>query len=129
MLSLCTYTLTEQEGVIEAAALARQIAAVASDSLATDILVLDIRRLSTIADYFVISSVENARQLRAVTERIEEELSKEQIRPQRREGVSESGWIVLDYGDVIVHLFIAEQRSFYRLEELWTDAQRLLVIQ
>nr|PZN67377.1 MAG: ribosome silencing factor [Sphaerobacter thermophilus] len=121
--------MTGQEGVIEAAALARQIAEIASDSLARDILVLDIRHLSPIADYFVISSVENPRQLRAVTEHIEKELAKENIRPQRREGVPESGWIVLDYGDAIVHLFTAEQREFYRLEELWTDAQRLLVIQ
>lgn len=97
--------------------------------MASDIVVLDIRDLSTIADYFVLLSTDNVRQLRAVAEAIEREVREQGVRPDRREGTAESGWLVLDYGAVIVHLFTQEQRDFYRLEELWLDAQRLLVIQ
>jgi ribosome-associated protein len=115
--------------VVDSTDLARRIAAIASDALATDIQVLDIRELSTIADSFVIASADNSRQLRAMGESIARELRDEGIRPERREGVAETGWLVLDYGSVIVHLFTEEQRSHYRLEEVWADAQRLLVIQ
>ncbi|HUY99386.1 MAG TPA: ribosome silencing factor [Thermomicrobiaceae bacterium] len=121
--------MIEQEGVIEEATLARQIAAIASDTLASDILVLDIQRVSSIADYFVICSTDNPRQLRAVADQIQEGLRDDGTRPERREGMPETGWVVLDYGAVIVHLFTTEQREFYRLEDLWSDAQRLLVIQ
>lgn len=119
----------EQEDVIEAVDLARKIAEVASDALASDILVLDIQGVSTIADYFVICSADNVRQLRAMRESIERELRDEKVRPERTEGVPESGWVLLDYNAVIVHLFTADQRDFYRLEDVWSDAQRLLVIQ
>lgn len=115
--------------MIEAADIARQIAAVASDALASDILVLDIQQVSPIADYFVICSADNARQLRAMRDSVIQELRDVGVRPERGEGAPETGWAVLDYGSVIVHLFTAEQRDFYRLEELWSDAQRLLVIQ
>ena len=115
--------------MIEATALAREIAGVASESLASDIEVLDIRKLSTIADFFVIGSADNVRQLRAIGEAIERGLREDGVRPDRREGTPDTGWIVLDYGDVIAHLFTTEQRAFYRLEEVWADAQRLLVIQ
>ena len=109
--------------------LARRIAGIASDALATDIQVLDIHDLTTIADCFVIASADNTRQLRAMGESIVRELREEGVRPDRREGVAETGWLVIDYGSVIVHLFTEEQRSHYRLEEVWADAQRLLVIQ
>lgn len=125
----CTYSVTEQEGVIDPANLARQIAAVASDALASDIIVLDIQEISTITDYFVICSADNVRQLRAIAEHIEREIRSEGVRTDRREGIPDTGWMVLDYGAVIVHIFTEEQRAFYRLEELWADAQRLLVIQ
>ncbi len=126
---MCTYTEPDWEDVIEPANLARKIAAIASDALATDILVLDIHELSTIADYFVIGSTGNPRHLRAATEKIGRELRDEGIHPFRVEGQPETGWIVLDYGSIIVHMFTEEQRAFYRLEELWSGAQRLLLIQ
>ena len=115
--------------MIDPTDLARRVAEIASDALATDILVLDIREHTTIADCFVIASADNTRQLRAMGESIARELREEGVRPQRREGVAETGWLVIDYSSVIVHLFTEEQRSHYRLEELWVDAQRLLVIQ
>jgi ribosome-associated protein len=92
--------------------------------------VLDIQHLSPIADYFVIASVDNVRQLRATADAIDEDLREEaKIRPVRREGPPDSGWVVMDYPGVLVHLMTEEQREFYRLENLWADAHRLLVIQ
>ncbi|MBX6340904.1 MAG: ribosome silencing factor [Thermomicrobiaceae bacterium] len=121
--------MTEQGVPIEALSLARQVAAIASDAHATDVLVLDIQHLSPITDYFVICSADNLRLLRAMAETIQRELREEGVRPERAEGVPETGWVVLDYGSVIVHLFTTSQREFYRLDELWSDAHRLLVIQ
>jgi ribosome-associated protein len=119
-----------EEVQIDAAELARRIADTASNELATDILVLDIQHLSTITDYFVIASVDNVRQLRATAEAIEHDLrDNNDVRTSRREGQPDSGWMVLDYPGVLVHLMIEEQRDFYRLENLWADAHRLLVIQ
>ena len=119
-----------EEVTIEAADLARRIADTASQEQATDILVLDIQHLSTITDYFVIASVDNVRQLRATAEAIDQDLKEhERIRASRREGNPDSGWVVLDYPGVLIHLMTVEQREFYRLESLWADAHRLLVIQ
>jgi ribosome-associated protein len=109
--------------------LARRIAEIASDSLAAHITVLDISQLSQIADVFVICSADNARQLTALREAITGKLKDDGVAPRRVEGVSEAGWIVLDYGDVIVHLFTAEVRAFYQLESVWSEAQTVLVIQ
>jgi ribosome-associated protein len=126
---MCTYGAIGQELVVEGPYLARAIAEAASDALATNIQVLDIQDLTTIAEFFVIASADNVRQLRAIGEGIEEDLREKGVRPLRREGTPETGWLVLDYGSVIVHLFTVEQREHYRLEDLWAEAQRLLVIQ
>ena len=77
----------------------------------------------------MIVSADNTRLLRTVSDRVREELRNDGVRPLRVEGLPEHGWIVIDYGDVIVHLLTVEQRDYYRLEELWSEAQRLLVIQ
>jgi ribosome-associated protein len=78
----------------------------------------------------VIASVDNVRQLRATAEAIEQDIRDTcNIRADRREGQPESGWMVIDYPGVLIHLMITEQREFYRLENLWADAHRLLVIQ
>jgi len=109
--------------------LALRVAEILADTPAADTLVLDIRALSTIADFFVICSGENERQLRAISNSILETLGAEQIRPQRAEGSPQSGWMLLDYGDVIVHVFEVDQRAFYRLETLWAEAPTLISIQ
>lgn len=109
--------------------IARDIAEIASDALATNIMVLDIGKLSVIAEVFVICSTDNPRQLRAVQEDVTEGLREQGIRPLRVEGTHETGWVLLDYGDVVVHLFTDDQRQFYRLEDVWSEAQKLLVIQ
>jgi ribosome-associated protein len=101
----------------------------ASDKQASNIVLLDVRGQCGFADYFVIGTGESQRQLRAIYEEIEKSLKKEGVVPHHREGGSDSGWLLLDYGDVIVHIFGAEERAFYRLDELWSDALTVLRIQ
>jgi ribosome-associated protein len=147
--SSCTYICALQEGpVIESSInsgirpaastpltsaatreLAVRIAEIIADTPAAETVVLDIQGLSSFADYFVICSGENERQLRAISEAITMRLAESGIRPQRVEGTPASGWVVLDYGDAIVHIFDVDQRDFYRLEALWAEAPTLLVIQ
>ena len=109
--------------------LALQIADIISDTPASNTLVLDIHEMSPFADYFVICDGENERQLRAIAREIGDSLSKQGVRPERTEGSPNSGWILMDYGATVVHVFDVDQRAFYRLEELWSDAPTLLAIQ
>ncbi|HUG15043.1 MAG TPA: ribosome silencing factor [Thermomicrobiales bacterium] len=109
--------------------IARQVANLASDTLATDIAVLEISQVSSIADVFVICSADNVRQLNALRDSVLDGLRDSGVRPRRVEGQAESGWILLDYGDIVVHLFTEDQREFYRLEDVWSEAPKLLVIQ
>jgi len=109
--------------------LALRIAEVIADTPAANTVVLDIQALSPIADLFVICSGENERQLRAIAREIGDKLAEAGIRSGRSEGDAASGWIVLDYGAVIVHVFDVEQRAFYRLEDRWSDAQTVVAIQ
>ena len=94
----------------------------AEDKKGTDIRVLDIREISIIADYFIICSGGSAPQVRAIAENIEESLEKEGTFVARREGFREGNWVLLDYGDVVVHVFQHAERQFYNLERLWGDA-------
>lgn len=105
------------------------IADILADTPAARTRVLDIRGISSLADFFVITSGENQRQLRAIARELTDELNSRQLRPTRVEGDPESGWILVDYSDVVVHVFDAELRQFYNLEELWQDAPVLLEIQ
>jgi ribosome-associated protein len=105
------------------------LADIISDTPAQDTVVLDIHELSPFADYFVITAGENERQLRAINRIVVEKMSEAGIRPHRIEGAAASGWIVLDFGDVLVHIFSEELRDFYRLEDLWAEAPPLLAIQ
>jgi ribosome-associated protein len=90
---------------------------------AADIIVQEMRRALPITDYFVIATGANNRQVDAITEAVEEALRKEAgIRPIGREGTGEQTWVLLDYGDIVVHVFQPELREFYRLESLWSDA-------
>jgi ribosome-associated protein len=114
---------------INADALARAIAHTASDAKATDVVVLGIRDLTTIADYFVICTADNERQMRAIQRDIDEEIGRQGLDPLRVEGTHESGWVLMDYGDVIVHIFGKHERAFYSLDKVWSAAQTVLVIQ
>lgn len=99
------------------------MAAVASEHRAKDVLVLDLRDLTVITDFFVIASGgETTLQVRAVAQAIIDDLEEDEIRYLRREGWEDAGWILLDYGSVVVHIFLDEQRDYYQLERLWGDA-------
>jgi ribosome-associated protein len=122
--------LVHRELSLEAQALARRIVEIASDKLATDIVLLDIRPIATVADYFVVASTASERQMQAVVRDLEQTLRNDDgVRPLRVEGQATSGWVLIDYGDVVVHLFSVEQRGFYRLEELWAAAVPLVRMQ
>lgn len=110
-------------------ALAVDIADIIAETPAADTRVIDIHGLTPIADVFVICSGENERQLRAITRTITDEMGKKGTRPARVEGDTTSGWILMDFGDVIVHVFDQELRTFYDLEERWAEAPVLLSIQ
>lgn len=97
-----------------------------SDKLGKDIVSLYVREKTDICDYFIIASGSNAPQIRAMGERVEEFVEKEYgLIPTRTEGVRDGRWAVIDYGDVIVHIFNDETRLFYHLERLWTDGGNL----
>ena len=90
-----------------------------------DIKVIDIHDVSVIADYFVISSGSNQNQVQAMVDNVEEQLGRAGFEPKQVEGVRNSSWILMDYGDVIVHVFDEENRLFYDLERIWRDGKTL----
>ena len=100
------------------------IAARAADSKkATDIMVQEVRELIGVTDYFVIATAANNRQVDAIIEEIEEQLRKQaHVKPSHREGTQDGTWALLDYGNIVVHVFQPETREYYRLEALWNDA-------
>lgn len=108
--------------LLEPIELARQIADVISDKKGSDIVILDTGKVSSLADYFVIATVDSERQARAVVDDIEIKLKKYRKMPMTADGQVGTGWVLLDYGDVIVHIFDPGTRDFYDLEELWTNA-------
>lgn len=93
-----------------------------------DVLVLDIQEQSLIADYFVIATGNSTVHLQALAQYGKEKLEEEGLTPLRTEGFREAQWILLDYGSVIVHLFLPDQRTYYNLERLWGDAKKLTEI-
>jgi ribosome-associated protein len=98
----------------------------ASDKQAERVVVLDVHELIVITDFFVICSATSERQLKTVIEMVEDTVREELgVRPVRREGEPGAGWWLLDYVDVVVHVFGAEERDYYDLERLWRDAPRL----
>ena len=105
----------------EAIAMAQAAAQAAADKLATDIVAIDVSEYLVISDVFLLCTAANDRQVRAVVDAIEERLLREGAKPIRREGEKESRWVLLDYGDVVVHVQVAEERIHYALERLWKD--------
>ena len=128
------YDLTDSctcgEAVLESITLARLIVDLITDKKGEDIVLLDLRDVSLIADYFVIASGNSDRQLNALADNIRDEVKKQQqTYPLRIEGHGEDAWILMDYGSVVVHLFSPELRSYYDLEGLWRDANVLVHVQ
>jgi ribosome-associated protein len=98
-----------------------------TDKLGEDIILLDIQKLTPFTDYFVICSGNSDRQLNAIVEGVDEYIKKRfGIDPRRVEGDGSSGWILIDYSDVVIHIFTPRTRSFYDLESLWKEAPIVL---
>ena len=107
-----------------AQALARKIAQLVLDKKAKDVLILDVRGMTSYADYLVLASGESDRQVTAIADHIDERLKAQGTRPLGHEGRETGTWVLLDYGEVVVHLFFTEVRASYDLDGLWADAPR-----
>jgi ribosome-associated protein len=111
--------------IIDAESLAKLCAHAAEEKKAEDIVVLAVGQLVPITDFFVIATVQNSRQMKAVSEEIRTRLKLFASALPHSEGVGDQRWRLLDYGTVVVHLFDPESRSYYDLDSLWADAQRV----
>ena len=119
-------TATETPSQLETRKLARAIAIAAEDRKAADIVILEVVEVSYLADYFVIVTGFSQTQVRAISDSIEDKISKELDRnPLRVEGKSQGNWILQDYGDVIVHIMLEKDREFYNLEAFWGHAKKI----
>lgn len=103
----------------------QRIAQAMYDKKANNIIALNISEITSLGDYFVICSCSSSAQLRACTDEIEEKMSEINIEPAHKEGYNGGTWILMDYGDIIVHVMLEETRDFYSLERLWTDAKEI----
>lgn len=106
---------------------AKIIAELIKNKKGFEIKILDLRKLSTIADFFVICSADSERQVKAIADEIEEKLSQRRIKCSNKEGYETMNWVLLDYFDVIVHIFKTEARNYYNLEKFWGDAPVIAV--
>jgi len=88
-------------------------------------LILDVSKVLVITDFFLILSGNTSRQVKTISDTIQEQLEKRDIRPIGKEGEAEAKWILLDYGEVVIHIFRVEEREYYQLERLWKDAPEI----
>lgn len=106
-------------------ALAKKIASIAGDRKAIDVKVLDLRKLSSFADFFVVCSGNSDRQVQAISGTVRDTLKTKGVFPLSEEGVNNGRWALIDYGDIVVHIFQPEERENYQLEKFWCDAPRV----
>ncbi len=109
--------------------MARKAVEAASDKQASDIVLLDARGVCSFADYFVLCSGDSERQIKAILDEVSHTIKREGITPHHHEGTIDSGWLLLDFGDVIVHIFAPFEREYYQLERLWDRALEVVRIQ
>ena len=109
--------------------LARRVVELAEDKKASDIVLLDLTGLTTVADHFVICSGGSERQLAAIADGIVEGLRESRVRAIGREGTPASHWVLIDFGSVVVHVFTPPERDFYQLERHWAEAKTILRVQ
>jgi len=111
----------------DSAELAQWAAIAAEEKKAREVRILDIRSISVVADYFVICSGTSGTHVRAIVDHVEEELGKKGFTPRHVEGYRGGRWVLLDFGDLVVHVMQEDERSFYNLERLWGDAVEVAV--
>lgn len=102
---------------------------VASDRQATDVVLLDVHDISGFTDFMVVMSVGSVRQLDAVADALIEQIERAGLRMHHREGKPESGWVLVDFGDLVLHVFSEEQRAHYRIEQVWAQAKQVVRVQ
>ncbi len=105
--------------------LAKTCAKIAADAKAEELIVLDVRGIASFTDYFVIMNGRSTRHVQGIAESIEGELRSKRIKASNAEGLQEGMWVLLDFEDVVVHIFYYDQRDFYNLEGLWHDAEKV----
>ena len=115
--------------VLKSKEVARLAVEAASDKQADNIVMLDTKQVCSFADYFVICSGDSPRQIEAIRQEIRDKLKRDDVVPFHIEGGADSGWILLDLGDVVVHIFSPSQRDYYRLDDLWHEATAVIRIQ
>ncbi len=107
-------------------AMAKAAAEICEEKKGREISIIDISEISVIADYFVIVTAENSRQVEALSDSLQDSMAKRGYRIRRAEGKPDSGWILLDFNDIIIHVFDKEQRFFYDLERIWSDGKKIV---
>ncbi len=117
------------EPLTESLELADKITDLLSDRQAQEIVLMDIGKVSSFTDYFVIATVGNTRQMASLIDSLENDLREAGVKPRRIEGGPDSGWVLIDFNEAIVHLFSPEQRDYYNLEELWAKGVSVVHIQ
>ncbi len=119
--------LKEQYATQSGFKLANTCAQIAADAKAEDLIILDVTGISSFADFFVIMNGRSTRHVQGIAETIENQLRTKRIKATHAEGLQEGMWVLLDFDDVVVHIFYHEQRSFYNLEGLWHDAKKVKI--
>jgi ribosome-associated protein len=122
-------TLRAEVYLLKTIDIARKTVEAASSKQAADIVLLDTRDVCSFADYFMLCSGESERQVQAIYDEIEHVLKQEGVLPNHAEGTVDSGWLLLDFGSVIVHIFAPAQREYYQLDSLWSQAVPLIRVQ
>jgi ribosome-associated protein len=107
--------------------LAEEIGKLIDAKKGDDIVILDLRGISSVADYFVIASGNSDRQVVAIADHVEDELAKNGIYTKYKDGMKTGRWVVMDYHDILVHIFHKEERDYYNLERLWNDAKKIVL--
>jgi ribosome-associated protein len=115
-------TVTPAPQTLDTRAAVREAVAAVLDTKGDDVRVRELRPVADFTDWFVLASGFNERQVQAIADRVEERLRERGLRPLHVEGYTPAQWVLLDYGDLIVHVFLDERRRFYGLERLWGDA-------
>ncbi|MEW6142951.1 MAG: ribosome silencing factor [Chloroflexota bacterium] len=115
--------------ILETLEIARRIVEAVSEKQASDVMLLDTSQVCSFADYFVVCSAESVRQVNAIAEDIDKLLKNLGSNSHRREGAADSGWVLIDDGSIIIHVFSPDTREFYRFDSLWSQARILMKVQ
>ncbi len=118
-----------EEKELKPAELARELVNTIADKKGFDIILLDVHAVSILADYFIICSGDTERQVKAIADEVLDKARESGFKPLQIDGEAASGWMILDYGGVIAHVFMPAQRDYYQLERLWSDAPLVVRIQ